>query len=498
MKPLVTLRDALSDDALLGRALPGDSWSAWRTLLLATMGEPLTADELATFRQLTGRDVAPQEPVDEAAFIIGRRGGKDRAVSVLASYIAGLCDHSDVLAPGERGLCVVIGPDQRQSKVQRDYVGGTFESSPMLSSLVVNRTEECIELSNGCAIEVRAAAFRRLRGPTAIAIVATESAFWHSDDSSANTDAEILSAARPMLSTTGGPLICITSPFAKKGEVWNLYRRHYGPKGDPRILVAQGSSRDLNPTLPEHVVQRALERDYAAASAEYLARFRDDIADFVPLEIVEACIDHGVTECAPQPLRRYFGFCDMSGGSVDSATCAIGHREGRMIVVDVLREVPAPHDPESVVSEFASLFRLYGIKRTVGDRYAGQWCAQAFERRGIRYEPCDLPKSALYLDLLPKLNSKTIRLLDNKRATNQLASLQRRTTRGARDVVDHPPNAHDDLANAIAGVASRVAGQRHAPVGVTTRPIINMGVVDGAGYGGEKSTLALIQAMTRH
>jgi hypothetical protein len=34
----------------------------------------------------------------------------------------------------------------------------------------------------------------------------------------------------------------------------------------------------------------------------------------------------------------------------------------------------------------------------------------------------------------------------------QLTSLERRVSRGVnRDNIDHPPNAHDDLANAVAG-----------------------------------------------
>ena len=40
MKKLATMRDALADPALLGDALPGDSWFGWRTLLIASMGEP--------------------------------------------------------------------------------------------------------------------------------------------------------------------------------------------------------------------------------------------------------------------------------------------------------------------------------------------------------------------------------------------------------------------------------------------------------------------------
>jgi hypothetical protein len=103
--------------------------------------------------------------------------------------------------------------------------------------------------------------------------LADECAFWLSDES-ANPDVEILNAARPALATTQGPLIAISSPYARRGALWETYRRHYGPEGDPMILVAQGATRDFNPDLPQSIIDRAMERDPAAASAEYMAQFR--------------------------------------------------------------------------------------------------------------------------------------------------------------------------------------------------------------------------------
>jgi hypothetical protein len=51
----VSLRKALADPKLLGKALAGDSWLAWRVLLIAAVGEALTDSERIIFRQLTGR-----------------------------------------------------------------------------------------------------------------------------------------------------------------------------------------------------------------------------------------------------------------------------------------------------------------------------------------------------------------------------------------------------------------------------------------------------------
>jgi hypothetical protein len=141
MKAAVTMRTALSDPALLGRALAGPSWAAWRVMLIAANGEKLTDQEREIFNRFTGREREPRARVEEAAFLIGRRGGKDRAASVLATYLAAFVNWSRVLAKGERGLVLCIGPDQRQATITRDYIEGVFDASTILSRLIVNRTQ---------------------------------------------------------------------------------------------------------------------------------------------------------------------------------------------------------------------------------------------------------------------------------------------------------------------------------------------------------------------
>ena len=121
MKQRVTLRRALNDPQLLGATLGGDSWHAGRSLLLATMGEELTPDELETFRKFTGRCESPKRRVDEAWFAIGRRGGKSVAISNLVIYLAGLCDHSSYLTRGEKGLVLLLAGDRRQAKILLDF-----------------------------------------------------------------------------------------------------------------------------------------------------------------------------------------------------------------------------------------------------------------------------------------------------------------------------------------------------------------------------------------
>lgn len=132
-------------------------------------------------------------------------------------------------------------------------------------------------------------------------------------------------------------------------------------------------------------------------------------------------------------------------------TLAISHIDSQRRVLDTVREVRPPFSPEQVVEDFAALLKSYGIHSVTGDRYGGEWPRERFLVHGISYEVADRPKSDLYRDLLPLLNSGQAELLDNAKLISQICNLERRTARGGRDSIDHPPNGHDDLANAVAG-----------------------------------------------
>ena len=83
MKSTLPIRQALTDPNLLN--LNGDSWRAWRVLLIAANGEPLTPKERKLFTTLTGREHEPRQRVEEVCIVAGRRGGKSRAMATLAT-----------------------------------------------------------------------------------------------------------------------------------------------------------------------------------------------------------------------------------------------------------------------------------------------------------------------------------------------------------------------------------------------------------------------------
>lgn len=156
MRKLVTMRQALGDPHLLGGLLNGSSWLAWRSILIAIMGEVLTDEERVLFREVTSRDAEPGEPVEEFWAAIGRRGGKNRAMSVLAAYLAVCVDWTEKLAPGETGVLPVFAASVRQATIMLGYVSSIFrdKARPLFHRLLINETQETVELGNDILIEV--------------------------------------------------------------------------------------------------------------------------------------------------------------------------------------------------------------------------------------------------------------------------------------------------------------------------------------------------------
>ena len=442
-----------------------NTWTPWFAFLRALFALPMSGDELALYRQYTGRQQAPSEPAGEAWLCIGRRGGKSFVLSLVAVFLACFHDYRQYLNKGERGTVMVIAQDRKQARVCMRFIRALLQV-PMLARMVERRTSDSFDLNNQITIEIHSASYRSTRGYTIVACLCDEIAYWPSEDYSAQPDFEILNAIKPGLGTIpNAMLLCASSPFAKKGALWDAHRKHFGKDADP-VLIWQAETRQMNPTFRQSVIAAAMEEDPAKAAAEYLAQFRQDIEGYITHETLNACVDVGTYERPYQPHQGYVAFVDPSGGGPDSFTLGIAHKENDTVVLDCLREIrgsPVNFSPEAAVAELSQVAKSYRVNKACGDRYGKEWPREAFRKHGLAYEVCPQYKSDLYHSLLPLLNSKRVRLLDQRRLISQLLSLERSNRDGGK--IDHPNSAgaHDDVANAAAGAlvtANAVQRQR--------------------------------------
>ena len=452
---------------VLGATFPGETWTTWRAVLKAAHALDLTDDERGIVESLTARHTLPSSPVKELWLLLGRRSGKSIIAALLAVWTTTCRTYT--LTPGEVGVFMVIASDRRQARVIKRYVSGLLRAHPSLDDLIARETADAIWLTNGLCLEIHTCSFRSLRGYTCIGAACDEIAFW-ADEDSANPDHDVLVALRAaMASVPEAMLIGLTSVYARRGEVWRMFEKHFGRNESADILVVNGPTRTMNPTIDETVMARAYEDDPIAAAAEYGAEFRRDVETFLPLEALEAVRMPDRLEQPFQPEHRstYVGFLDPAGGTgQDSMTMAIAHVEKDRAILDCVREVRPPFSPEATVKQFADDFKRYRLTQATSDRYAGSWPTEAFRKVGVTVKPSDRTRSEIYLAALPMVMSNQVELLDLPRLLTQLRSLERRKGRQGKDTVDAPPRQHEDVANSACGALVLAALEGHNVVRV--------------------------------
>ena len=447
----MTLLEAIRDRQLFAPFFRNpDTWASWLVVLKAIFGLGVSDSEQDLFRRCTGRTKAFVAGVTEGWLICGRRSGKSFVAALIATFLAAFRDYSRYLAPGEIGVVLVLAVDKAQAGVIFSYVCAFFDGIPLLAKLVVGRTAESLDLSNGVSIEVHSSNFRGVRGRTIVAALCDEISFWRSDDSS-NPDKEVLNAVRPgMVTIPGALLLCLSSPYARRGALFEAFERHHGNDGSD-VLVWRADTRTMNPTIDELAVKRAYDQDPLSAASEYGADFRSDVSTFLEEQWVTDSVDPGCHERPAAARFQYVCFVDPSGGKRDSFTAAVSHRQGDTLFLDMAREWRAPLDPATVVGEIAALVKPYNIRSVTGDAYGGEWPRTAFRAAGLSYEVSERSRSEIYLETGPLLAQARIRLIDFQRLTMQLRQLERRTSVSGRDAVNHPPGGADDLSNSALG-----------------------------------------------
>ncbi len=238
---------ALNDPHIFAPHFRGASWTPWKAALAALFALPMDDEALATYRACTGRSTAPAAPFTEATFCVGRRGGKSRILALIAVFLSTFRDYRPHLAPGECATIVIMAANRAQARSIFRFVIGLLKAVPLIHPMIIEDNTEQITLSNRVIIEIATASFRTTRGYSFAAVLCDEVAFWRSDESSANPDIEIMRALRPgMASIPGSILMLASSPYAKRGELYNAFRRHFG-KDDARVLVWKADTATMNP-----------------------------------------------------------------------------------------------------------------------------------------------------------------------------------------------------------------------------------------------------------
>ena len=158
-----------------------------------------------------------------------------------------------------------------------DTVIDDIIGSPQVSAMVIKQTHTLVRFSNGSKIKALpcGSSGKTLRGDTAHLIIIDEAAFV--------PEVVISEVVLPMLATTEGTAILLSTPFDKRHIFYKAFTSGKWSK--------YSYPTSMNPLVKQEFLdeQRELVGEQRFAQ-EYLAEFVDEVATYFPQALLRQCV----------------------------------------------------------------------------------------------------------------------------------------------------------------------------------------------------------------
>jgi hypothetical protein len=223
---------------------------------------------------------AGMEPDDWQAEVLNSEA---RRLLLLCSRQSGKSTTCATLAVNQAiydpGLVLIIAPAQRQSSELFRKVTGVYRKLPDVPR-IVQESAMRMELSNGSRIIALPGTEGTIRGYSGAKTVIV--------DEASRVDNALFSAVRPMLATTRGRFVALTTPYGKRGWFYDAWE--YG-EGWHRTRVTAYDCPRIDPNWLDE--ERRLIGDWQFRQ-EYLCEFVDGVSGVFDVELVEKAITKDV------------------------------------------------------------------------------------------------------------------------------------------------------------------------------------------------------------
>jgi hypothetical protein len=461
-----------------------------RTFLKTFYGLELDEEELEFYRRATGRtNYLPREHKEVTA-IVGRRGGKTTLASEIAIYEA---IQYPKLPRGARAYVIIVAPSLSQAQIAFDYIREGFNGSPTLKEFIDKPLTDEIRLRTGITIACYPCSYIAVRGISVVCAICDELAFWNHEETSANPENEVMAALRPAMATfRNAKLIKISTPFRKEGILWNDFQE----RNNRQHLVWHASTQEMNPTIStDFFEEERHQHGDEYYKREYLAEFTDNIAGWMPRELLDRAIVRGQKEFPPVRGGTYVAAAD-PGFMKSDFGFAVLHRsdDGHITVVYArrwtgTREIPV--DPEAVTREISEFLQRHGINTLVGDQHCYPVLRDYFQKLGITYREFSFgtyTRASIFGNLGQLLGQQKITFVDEPELLRQFRSLERINLPNGNTDIRPPRSSKDDMAIAVALAAFELSRLPECPgsfsLGLPKPPISRLWRTDVLDYWG--------------
>lgn len=368
---------------------------------------------------------------DRIAFVSGRQVGKSRTASWYALHFALTNPESTVLitAPTQNQsseLFKQVRKEMRMSKISDEQWGADRTT----------RTE--IEFNNSSRILCRTTGDTgdNIRGLTTDLIVVDEAAF---------IDDEIyFQALLPMLATTDGSLVLLSTPFGARGF---LYEAFTGGLEEEYYTMQVPTYR--NPKVSDdYIANQQQQLPSIEFKQEILGKFVESANAFFQADLIE--------ECMKGPIKKNhkssFLGVDLARHGEDKSVFISVDGNGNVYSIETDSDSPLTE----AIGRVKNLHEEYQFDRIYIDETAlGGGVVDILKQdlRGRTVEGITFTnkkKQSLYNTLKSKMEEGVVNLPQHSELQKELLDLEYSFTSGGKMKIEHPEGGHDDYADALA------------------------------------------------
>ena len=407
-----------------------------------------------------------------AVLRLGRRSGKGRMASVLATYEATVnaAAHTAAVPDGEQVAIVIVATSQKQAGIIHRYVRA-FLRRPALAPLVTRETEDTIELSTGVAIVTLPCSAASARGLAIAVLILDEAAWYQGRDGSVLDPSEIWDALAPATAQFPERRIVIAStPRWSTG--WFADQCAIAASGQfPDIRTWHATTADMNPAISGAFLEQERAKDPPSFRREYEAEFDSGIGAVFEGQLVHDAVRREPERLSPIPSLRYVVAVDPAFTG-DTFAALVGHVEpsGR-VVVDAVHGWRGtkgnPVQVDSTLDEIAVLAGAYNRAAVLTDQYAAQPIRQGLAARGLNVQErpwTNESKVDAVAAVRRCLYAGRLEIPPHSTLISELVTLEQRPTPGGRPRIAAPGGSHDDYATALLALVSELEAPSAAPL----------------------------------
>ena len=364
---------------------------------------------------------------------MGRQTGKTTTIAMKAIYFADTNPNVTVL---------ITSPSLRQSMIMFDRIATFVYSIPHLRNKIVRATRTLIHFENGSRIIALPCSENLLRGYTAQMVICDEASFMPEE--------VITQVIFPMLSTTDGYAIFLSTPWGKDHFFYRAFV-------NPAYSVHKVKSEQCPLIKREFLEEMKANMTKEAYLMEYEAEFVEALNSYFPQDLIRKCVElaqkFGVELYASLeatfPTGDYYAGVDF-GKLQDYSVITVLKREGDILKLVYMYQFPLETPYSNVIGHLVRAHQKFKFRKVLVDQTGvGEPVLEEIRNQGLNnvegLKFTVQTKEELLSNLKIAMEQNRLVIPYHRQLCQQINEQQYAYSKSGHLQFSHPTNSHDDM-----------------------------------------------------